>query len=227
MRRGCRLRRSPDKAAHGLLLHGFSTTLRMPIARSYYCFGSSVCELTLIVSYFRNPMADNSKQGKAIAVTCKCGEELPSKTKLYIHSKTCHPHKCEQCDVRCKTKTELEKHVKGTHRKRFICDLCPEDEPPLMSENALINHQQRQHDVAILCSLCGVSFTDAYHRDRHTREKHNGVAERRCDCGQAFAQKSNFDRHQDICILSKRGATKAIKRRFEQLVSILSSRSML
>ena len=173
-------------------------------------------------------MADSSSQKgpQAIAVRCdKCGEEFASKTKQYIHSKTCRPHKCEQCDVCCKTKTELEKHVKDTHRKRFVCDLCPEDQPPFMSENALINHQQRQHDVAILCSLCGVSFTDAYHRDRHTREKHNGVAERRCDCGQAFAQKNNFDRHQYICILSKRGATKAIKRRFEQLSERMDDRN--
>jgi hypothetical protein len=42
---GCRLRRSPDKAAYGVLLHGFSTTPKLPIARSYYCFGSSVYEL--------------------------------------------------------------------------------------------------------------------------------------------------------------------------------------
>ena len=60
----------------------------------------------------------------------------------------------------------------------------------------------------------------------HTREKHNGVAERRCDCGQAFAQKSNFDRHQDICILSKWGATKAIKRRFEQLSERMDDRNI-
>jgi hypothetical protein len=51
------------------------------------------------------------------------------------------------------------------------------------------------------------------------------VAERRCDCGQAFVQKSNFDRHQDTCLLSKRGATKEIKRRFEQLSERMDDRN--
>ena len=173
-------------------------------------------------------MADSSNQRGPLAIpmTCKrCGEEFASKTKQYIHSKTCLAYKCEQCDVRCKTKKELEKHIKDTHRKRFICDLCPEDEPPFMSENALMNHRQRKHDIAILCSLCGESFTDAYHRDRHTREKHDGVVERRCDCGETFVQKGNFDRHQNTCILSKRGATQAIKRKFEELSEQMDDRN--
>ena len=62
-------------------------------------------------------MADSSNQRGplAIPVTCKrCGEEFASKTKQYIHSKTCLAYKCEQCDVRCKTKKELEKHIKDT-----------------------------------------------------------------------------------------------------------------
>ena len=160
-------------------------------------------------------------------MTCKrCGEEFASKTKQYIHLKTCLAYKCEQCDVRCKTKTELEKHVKDTHRKRFACDLCPEDEPTFMSVNALMNHQQTQHDVAILCSVCGESFTDAYHRDRHTREKHEeGGVELICGCGDKFNRKGNFDRHQGTCILSKRGATQAIKRKFEELTGKMDDRN--
>ena len=173
-------------------------------------------------------MADSSNQKgpQAIPVTCKrCGEEFASKTKQHIHSKTCLAYKCEQCDVRCKTKKDLEQHVKDTHRKRFTCNLCPEEEPPFMSENALMNHRQTEHDVAIVCSLCEESFTNAYHRDRHTREKHDGMAERRCDCGDMFNRKGNFDRHQDTCLLSKRGATKAIKRRFEELSGTMDDRN--
>ena len=95
-----------------------------------------------------------------------------------------------------------------------------------MSENALVNHRQTEHDIAILCSVCGESFTDAYHRDRHTREKHEeGGVELICDCGETFNRKGNFDRHQVTCILSKQGATKAIKRRFEELCDELDDRS--
>ncbi len=195
-------------------------------------FGSSVCALKLKLSYLRNlyAMADSSKQNgpQAIPVTCKrCGDEFASKTKLLLHNKTCLAYRCEQCDVRYKKKKDLEKHVKDTHRKRFTCDLCPEAEPPFMSENALINHQQTQHDIAILCSLCGESFTDAYHRARHTREKHDeqGGVELICDCGDTFNRKDNFDRHQDTCMLSKRGATKAIKRRFEELSGQMDDRN--
>ena len=173
-------------------------------------------------------MGEHQRGPQAIAVTCKrCGEEFASKTKQHIHSKTCLAYKCEQCDVRYKTKTELEKHVKDTHRIRFICDICPETEPPFMSENALMNHRQKKHDVAILCSLCGESFTDAYHRDRHTREKHDeqGEVELICDCGETFNRKGNFDRHQDTCLLSKKGVTKAIKRLFEELSGTMDDRN--
>lgn len=172
--------------------------------------------------------SSNQKGPQAIAATCKrCGEEFASKTKVLIHSKTCLAYKCEQCNVRYKTKTELEKHVKDAHRKRFICDLCPEEEPPFMSENALTNHRRTQHDVAIVCSLCGESFTDAYRRDRHTREKHDDQGEVTliCDCSKSFNRKENFDRHQDACLLSRRGATKAIKRKFEQLSGTMDDRN--
>ncbi len=185
--------------------------------------------MNIVILQKPSAMADSSNQRgpQAIAVTCKrCGEELASKTKHYIHLKTCLAYKCEQCDVHGKAKKELEKHVKDTHRKRFTCDLCPKDEPPFMSENALMNHQQTQHDVAVLCNVCGESFTDAYHRDRHTREKHEeGGVELICDCGETFNRKGNFDRHQVTCILSKQGATKAIKRRFEELCGKMDDRN--
>ena len=96
-----------------------------------------------------------------------------------------------------------------------------------MSENALINHRHTQHDVAIVCSLCGESFTDAYRRDRHTREKHDDQGEVTliCDCGRSYNRKENFDRQQDTCLLPSRGATKAIKSKFEQLSGTMGDRS--
>lgn len=95
-----------------------------------------------------------------------------------------------------------------------------------MSENALMNHQQTQHDVANLRNVCGESFTEAYHHDWHTREKHEeGGVELIRDCGDTFNRKGNFDRRQVTCILSKQGATKTIKRRFEELCNELDDRS--
>ena len=110
-------------------------------------------------------------------------------------------------------------------RKRFFCEECPAEEP-FMSQNALTNHKRIKHDVAILCSVCEKSFTDAYSLDRHTRERHaEGGVELICDCGEKFNRKGNFDRHQKTCLLSKKGATIAIRTRFELLSQQMEDRN--
>ena len=150
---------------------------------------------------------------------CKrCGEEFAIAYQR-IHDRSCRGYKCKQCDAHCKTKKELEQHIKENHRKRFVCDLC--NTPPFMSERSLLDHQKRAHSINILCSLCGKSFSGAFQRDRHMSEQHNSAAsagtEWMCGCGKTFCRSNELDRHQIGCILSKKGATIAVKRRFQEL----------
>ena len=159
----------------------------------------------------------------AIAATCKwCGQEFSSKTKCEKHAKTCKPFACGQCDERLKSKTALQEHMK-THRQQFQCNLCDID--PFKTVAQLEEHCYRDHDIPIQCTACDKTFKDPYVRDRHVKVQHSDNPDFKCPCGYQFQDATKLKHHEEICVLSKKGATKAIKRKFAELCADTEDRN--
>ena len=159
----------------------------------------------------------------AIAATCKwCGQEFSSKTKCEKHAKTCQPCVCEQCDEKFKSKSALQEHMK-THRQRWQCNLC--DITPFKAKAQLEEHCFKDHNISIQCPICDKTFKDPYKRDRHVRVQHSDDPKFRCQCGYKFQDAAKLSKHEEKCVLSKKGATIAIKRKFADLCAEMDDRN--
>ena len=159
----------------------------------------------------------------AIAATCKwCGQEFSSKTKCEKHAKTCRPFACGQCDERLKSKTALQEHMQ-THRQQFQCNLCNID--PFRNVAQLEEHCYRDHNIPIQCTVCDKKFKEPWRRDYHYKAQHSETPKFACPCGLSFDYSANLRVHEDKCVLSKRGATSAIKRKFAELCADTEDRN--
>ena len=159
----------------------------------------------------------------AITATCKwCKEESSSRTKCEKHAKTCRPFACGQCEEKYKSKSALQEHMK-THRQQFQCDLC--DTAPFKTAGFLEEHRAHVHEIPIKCSACDKIFKEPWVRDRHYKVQHSDNIRFECPCGYKFHNSANLHSHEETCVLSKRGATKAIKRRFEELCADTEDRN--
>ena len=149
-----------------------------------------------------------------IPTTCGvCGLVLPSKMQHHTHIKTCKPKfPCEKCELIFEAKKELTAHEK-THR-RFLCTKC--DTAPFFSKSALEFHTKLAHDGVITCPHCKKTFASAYTRNEHVRNLH-GSETFSCACGLEFRSQAKKDAHELTCVISKPGATAAVKRRFAEL----------
>ena len=159
----------------------------------------------------------------AIAATCKwCGQEFSSKTKCEKHAKTCRPFACGQCDERLKSKTALQEHMK-THRQQFQCNLCNID--PFRAAAQLEEHRYKDHGIPIQCTVCGKTFADPYAKARHVRVQHSENSEFQCPCGLKLQDATKLQQHAEHCVLSRKGATSAIKRKFAELCADTEDRN--
>ena len=146
----------------------------------------------------------------AIAATCKlCEEEFSSRTKCEKHAKTCKPFACGQCEEKFRSKTALQEHMK-THRRQFQCDLC--DTAPFKTSGSLEEHRAHVHEIPIRCSACDKIFKAPWARDSHYETQHSDNFKFGCPCGYKFHSAAQLRRHEETCVVSKWGATKAIKR---------------
>ena len=148
---------------------------------------------------------------------CKvCGETLPSKNALRMHRQTCKADfACEQCTAAFRNITLLREHQK-THRVRFLCDQC--DTAPFNSQGALDTHKGRHHDVEIK-RACGKAYSSADHLTRHMKACTATGPSLVCDCGAALQTMDKFHAHQEGCVLSRPGASRAVKRRLTAAVA--------
>ena len=55
--------------------------------------------------------------------------------------------------------------------------------------------------------------------------EHCDFSDFKCPCGYSFPNKSNLQKHQESCVLSKKGATVAIKRKFAELCADTEDRN--
>ena len=155
-------------------------------------------------------------------VTCKrCKRSIPSKTQYEAHAETCRPFACGQCDEKFKSRAALREHTKNTHRQLIQCPLC--DIAPFKSDAQLEEHCFRDHDMPIQCKFCDKTFTTPHKRDAHMKMKHCDSSDFKCPCGYSFPDQHKLKIHQEGCVLSKKGATVAIKRRFAELCASTGS----
>ena len=111
----------------------------------------------------------------------------PSGEAYRAHCSTCKPYACNQCDMAFKTTGLLDEH------------------------------RASKHGVPISCDVCSKVSTSVWTRDRHHRIQHTDSPQYACLCGYKFQDEKKLRSHQEDCVLSKPGATRAIKRRFEEL----------
>ena len=156
-----------------------------------------------------------------IPTTCGvCGLVLPSKIQHHMHIKTCKPKfPCDKCELVFDSKKELIAHEK-THR-RFLCTKC--DTAPFFSEGALEHHTKLAHEGVIACPHCPKTFTEIHNRNRHVQKFH-AKEPISCACGLEFRDEAKKDAHELTCVISKPGATAAVKRRFAELTETTDDR---
>ena len=110
-----------------------------------------------------------------------------------------------------------------THRQLFQCHLC--DTAPFKTSNSLEEHRAHVHEIPVRCSACDKIFKAPWARDGHCETEHSDNFGFACPCGHKFHNTANLRSHEEACVVSKRGATKAIKRRFEELCADTDDRN--
>ena len=149
--------------------------------------------------------------------TCeKCGQLFPSHGAFYAHRKTCREtFPCGQCAERLGSKGELKAHLKLHSHGHLTCGLC--DRPPFRSQFALDHHRHEEHGVELKCA-CGKAYSSADHLKRHMKACVATGPSLVCNCGAALQDMEKFREHQEGCVISPPGATKAVKRRFSEII---------
>ena len=114
-----------------------------------------------------------------------------------------------------RSKVELRAHLKLHSHGHLICGLC--DRPPFRSQTALDHHRHEEHGVELKCA-CGKAYSSADHLKRHMKACVATGPSLMCNCGAALQDMEKFREHQEGCVISPPGATKAVKRRFSEII---------
>ena len=85
-----------------------------------------------------------------------------------------------------------------------------------MSTGALEDHTRIAHEGLINCPHCDKKFAAAHNRDKHVRKFHDTEVVS-CACGEEFRDAAKKEEHERACVVSRPGATVAVKRRFSEL----------
>ncbi|XP_046141150.1 zinc finger protein 12-like isoform X2 [Osmia bicornis bicornis] len=104
---------------------------------------------------------------------------------------------CPLCQKNFKNQTEMLKHVRRTHRKRYSCDMC---QKRCGSEAALEEHQKTHEGASFLqCSICKLKYKTTLGLKNHYIRKHSTVDPKfTCDyCGRCFKLKHDLGIHID------------------------------
>ena len=145
-----------------------------------------------------------------------CGKTLPSKCAYLLHRKACKAElACGQCTERFRNKTLLLAHQK-VHRARWVCAQC--ETAPFCSQGSLNDHLRLAHGAEHTCP-CGKRYSSNDHLVRHMKACTAMGPALVCDCGVALQTMGEFHDHQEGCILSRPGATTAVKRRFSEIAA--------
>ena len=79
--------------------------------------------------------------------------------------------------------------------------------------------------MIIACPHCDKKIVATQHRNQHVKRFHEKTMIS-CACGQEFSDEAVKDEHELTCVVSRPGATVAIKRRFSKLCEQGGDRNM-
>jgi hypothetical protein len=136
--------------------------------------------------------------------TCKCKKllkffKIRENTGKYY--KTCikcnTKFKCDKCDYKCSTKSNLNIHIKQVHDKikDIKCNLC---DYKCSRKYDLNKHIKSVHDKIkdIKCDLCEFKCSQKVNLDRHIKMVHDKIKDIKCDlCDYKCSTKGNLDQH--------------------------------
>ena len=107
--------------------------------------------------------------------------------------------------------------------RSFPCTTC---DKTFTSSRNLRKHQNiHSGGRPFQCKFCDKTFTTPRKRDAHVKVKHCNSSDFKCPCGYSFPDQHKLKIHQEGCVLSKKGATVAIKRKFAELCANTEDRN--
>ena len=155
--------------------------------------------------------------------TCNiCGLKIKLKASFERHVRIKHDdglYKCQNCEVKCLTRNELNIHIKKTYLKRhkeskfcsnlklpkqlkgekksnfekFNCQLCTES---FSKSWQLPRHIKKQHpQETFKCSMCEYDFKEMHRLKRHMEIEHLEFKHSCHMCGKQYLYKCGLRRH--------------------------------
>ena len=115
---------------------------------------------------------------------------------LSVHSMA-HAFSCEICGKGQKTPSNLKKHMdRHVDPKPVLCEICGKH---FSSKYDVRRHAMRTHEKTdpVTCEECGIQARDIYLLRAHMKRMHGESSEAHVcpQCGKAFNQKCDFERH--------------------------------
>ncbi|XP_048766295.2 zinc finger protein 836-like [Ostrea edulis] len=115
--------------------------------------------------------------------------EIPQTHQLH----TIKTFKCTQCKKICLSGEELKEHKKIHETDKHPCQICGKK---FSRENLITHLVQHSRDLAYLCRVCKLVFTEKSHLDNHIQSKHCVDAIMLCGfCKNSCFRRSDLEKH--------------------------------
>lgn len=110
--------------------------------------------------------------------------------------------RCPTCNASFKTKQGMQRHEAAGHsgEKPFKCDVDGCD-AAFARQSGLLSHKKKMH-VKLKphkCNECTLTFAYKSNLEEHQSKVHCKERKFKCDCGAAFARKTDLNKHQRTC----------------------------
>ncbi|KAM5288013.1 transcription factor IIIA [Ctenodactylus gundi] len=129
-----------------------------------------------------------------------CGKHFASPSSLKRHEKVHKGYVCQKgCSLVAKTWTELQKHVRETHKEEIMCEVC---QKTFKRKDYLKQHMETHASTRSVCQCpregCGRTYTTVFNLQSHILSFHEEQRPYACEhagCGKTFAMKQSLARH--------------------------------
>lgn len=141
-------------------------------------------------------------------VTCsQCCQHFYTSTQLRRHVRTVHEKRwaCPSCDQVFQSKTHLKRHIRKEHGRvgKLILFSCQHCKQKFVTSESLEKHEADSH--VHICSICGESFTLTSQLCRHKEQQHRDAVLTCQKCGRLCSTKGALRKHNARHVERERG----------------------